>query len=73
MPELRICPDCGVGHGLVSWPPECDNCGIVLRSGQRWTGSMDRRWDCVCAKHCLHLCHHCCPCKVPLEKCWGDP
>ena len=62
---MSLCDYCGVDHTVVSMPPDCDWCGMQL-----WGRDGYDKWDCSCDKHCWHLCHHCCACKMPLSTCF---
>ncbi len=50
----RRCDDCGQTHTLVTWPPECDDCGVTL-----WGRDGSERWDYSVDGRCLHRCARC--------------
>jgi hypothetical protein len=66
----NLCVVCKRFHSVVAWPLECDQCGISM-----WATKYDIQhgdnWNCECDKHCSHLCHHCCECKIDIELCFN--
>lgn len=71
LPKKDPCKDCGEVVYFSCWPPECHKCDIQIFGYHKYDSGEVEKWDCMCRIHCHHLCHHCCVCKIPNEKCYS--